>query len=257
MTKSPKVKVSAVSYLNTKPFLLGFALSGLLENIDLELDIPSKTAERFKSKEVELALIPVGILPQLSNYQIVSDYCIGANGAVDTVALFAQRPLEELDTILLDYHSCTSVRLIQVLCAQYWKKEVQFKAAQRGYETSIKDRVGGVIIGDRTIGLEKTFAYKYDLAAAWKAYTGLPFVFAVWVANKELSPLFIQQLNKSFELGLAHIDDVVDEYKSQYPASFDVKYYLTHHIQYQLDAPKKKALRYFVNWVQEQESITV
>ncbi len=253
MSKSPRIKISAVSYLNTKPLLRGLALGGMLEQVDIQLDIPSKTAERFKLKEVDLALIPVGILPQLTNYQIVSDYCIGADGEVDTVALFSQKPIEELDTILLDYHSCTSVRLVQVLCEHYWKKELRFIPAQKGFESKIEGAIGGVIIGDRTIGLEKKYAYKYDLAAAWKAFTGLPFAFAVWVSNKKLSTSFITDLNKSFALGLQQIKEVATEFRTQYPVSFDIHHYLSHHIQYKLDPPKRKALVYFLELVRKNE----
>ena len=106
-----KVRVSAVSYLNSIPFVYGLEQSDLLPAaIDLSLDIPSVCAEKLLSDEVDLGLIPVATIPDLSNPQIISEYCIGADGPVQTVCLFSSVPLENITTVLLDFHSRTSVQ---------------------------------------------------------------------------------------------------------------------------------------------------
>ena len=100
-----KIKVSAVSYLNTLPFLNGINNSKVVDLMNLSLDIPSDCAMKLLNEEVDLGLVPIAILPQLKDYHIVSDYCIGAEGDVDSVALFSDVPLNEIENVYLDYQS--------------------------------------------------------------------------------------------------------------------------------------------------------
>ena len=248
-----KIKVSAVSYLNTKPFLLGLEKTGLINQIDLSLDIPSQTAQKLQEKSVELALVPVAVLPFLENYEIVTDYCIGTTGKVRTVALYSACPLSEIKTVLLDYHSRTSVQLVQFLFREYWRQEVVFVAAKESFEHDISGTTAGLIIGDRTIKWEKKLPYAYDLGEMWVKHTGLPFVFAAWVATRPLSSLFLQQLNEAFGIGMSNMDEVVALHENVYDASFDLKYYLTKNISFDLDEEKRKGLDLFLTYIRANE----
>ena len=116
-----KIKVTAVSYLNTKPLLYGLLHHPISEQIDLQIDIPADCAQKLIDDEVDLALVPVATIPLLDNPQIISDFCIGTEGAVKTVCIFAERPIEELDYIYLDFHSRTSVQLTRLLLQEYWQ----------------------------------------------------------------------------------------------------------------------------------------
>lgn len=254
-----KLKVSAVSYLNTKPFLYGLEQTGLIKNMELSLDIPSKTAQKLLSREVDLGLIPVGILPQLNDYQLVTDYCIGTNGAVKTVCLYSQLPLHKIKKIYLDYHSCTSVRLVQVLCKYYWNLAVIFIPATPGFEKEIKGETAGVVIGDRTIKLDRHFSYKYDLGQHWYDFTKLPFVFAAWVSISPLPKKIVDSLNNSFALGtsLKGIQAVAKQYQSNYDSSFDIEKYLAHFINYSLGVNKQAALQLFLKYVMEIELLSM
>jgi len=243
-------KLSAVSYLNTKPFLMGLENSPLKGQIDLELAIPSKTAAHLIEGKVDIGLVPVAILPQLPQYEIITNYCIGAVGAVKTVAIYSQVPLEEVNTIYLDYHSRTSIRLAQILCEHYWKISPTFLPAFNGYENEIGGNTAGVIIGDRAIRLAKNYGYEYDLAEAWYHFTGLPFVFAAWVARKKISPDFEASLNRAFEKGMANRGEVASFYQKHYP-NFDVSAYLQKYISYDLDTAKRKALDLFLSYIRE------
>ena len=104
--------------------MYGLNHTNFLSQIDLQLDIPSVCAQKLKNKQVEIGLVPVAILPELDNYHIITDYCIGAVGKVDSVKLFSEKPLEELTHVLLDYQSKTSVTLVQVLNKHFWKKNI-------------------------------------------------------------------------------------------------------------------------------------
>ena len=245
------ISVSAVSYLNTKPFLLAIERAGIAHLFNITLEIPSKTAERLCNNEVDLALVPAGILPQLNNPHIVTNYCLGASGPVKTVCLYSYCPLPQIKTILLDYHSATSVRLVQILMRKYWQFYPEFLPAQPGFESEIKGDTAGVIIGDRAIGLDAVYPFVYDFATAWQQFTNLPFVFAVWASLKPLPKHIEQALNKAFALGLTLIPEVAEQFNTIYPLNFDIKTYLQQNISYAFDAPKQEALKLFLQWVKE------
>ncbi len=239
-----KHTVSIVSYYNTTPFLYGIHHSDFLSQIKLESDIPSVCAQKLKNKQVEIGLVPVAILPELDHYHIITDYCIGAVGKVDSVKLFSEKPLEELTHVLLDYQSKTSVTLVQVLNKHFWKKNIQFINATEGFEKQINGTTGAVIIGDRTFGLT-SHPYQYDLAEEWQKYTGLPFVFACWVSNVALEDNFISEFNKALAYGVNHIEESVIE-KPNEALGDNALDYLKNKISYNLDSDKKKALEKFL-----------
>jgi chorismate dehydratase len=160
------------------------------------------------------------------------------------VKLFANKPLNEITHVLLDYQSRTSVTLVQVLNKHFWKLPIQFIDAKQGFEKEIKDTTGAVIIGDRTFGLTD-YPYQYDLAEEWKKHTGLPFVFACWVSNKPLSKTFVTEFNKVLADGVNHIDEAVAE-KPLHIKGFDAIDYLKHKISYNFNDDKKKALKLFL-----------
>ena len=235
--------MGAVSYLNTKPMLYGIVRSEVMNQIELTEDYPSNVAQQLREGSIYVALLPVAVMPTIPGARIVSDYGIAADGDVASVSIFSQVPMEEIETVYLDYQSRTSVRLSQLLLEKYWKKEVVFKPATEHYIDYINGRAAGVIIGDRALKQIPNFEYIYDLAAGWKAFTGLPFVFAAWIANKELPQSFIQAFNEANAEGLKHIDQVVSENPFPY---YDLKKYYTENIHYLLDEEKKKGLNLFL-----------
>lgn len=240
-----KLKVSAVSYLNTKPFLYGLFNSPVQNDIEITLDIPSVCADKLKSGEADLGLVPVAVIPQLPTPYIVSDYCIGAVGEVKTVCIFSDTPISKVKELLLDHHSRTSVELAKILLAKYWKIQPKLTHATAGFEKSLKPGQAAVVIGDRTIGLFDFYKYHYDLGKAWMDYCGLPFVFAAWISNRPLNPEFIVAFNKALKSGLDHIPQLI--YLLPTPEQgFDLETYFNQNISYALDTEKRKALAYFL-----------
>ena len=126
--------VSLISYLNSRPFLYGLENDPLRDHIRIFLDIPSRTADKLIHHQADVGLVPVGALIDLPGYRIVSDYCIGAVGAVRTVVLASDVPLEEIDCIVLDYQSRSSVLLARVLARFLWKKEYSWENSSTGFE---------------------------------------------------------------------------------------------------------------------------
>jgi chorismate dehydratase len=151
--------------------------------------------------EIDVGLVPVAIIPLLKEAHIITDYCIGTEGDVASVALFSEVPVEEITTVLLDYQSRTSVNLAKILLKEYWKKDVALVDAKEDFRSAIKGTTAAIVIGDRALEQRKQSAYVYDLGTAWKAHTGLPFVFAAWVANKELGAAFEDAFNRANAYG--------------------------------------------------------
>lgn len=243
--------LSIVNYYNTTPFVYGLKMQPIPYPARIEYDIPSTCARKLKEGLVDIGLVPVAIIPELASHHIITDYCIGANGRVDSVKLFSHRPLGELTHILLDYQSKTSITLVQVLNRHFWKKDIQFIQAEAGFEQKIGGTTGAVIIGDRTFGLGTSeHPYQYDLAEEWKKHTGLPFVFAAWVSNKPIDPDFTAAFNTTLAYGVSHIREAAAEKPHPTPG-FDSYDYLQHKISYTLDADKREALALFLKLMRE------
>lgn len=238
------IKISAVSYLNTKPFLHGLELSPI-KDISLSLDMPSEVARKLLENEVDLGLIPVAVIPFLKEAHILPGYCIGADGPVESVKLYSQVPLTEIKTILLDYQSRTSVALARILAAELWNISPDWKKAENGFEETISGNTAGVVIGDRTFSMNGTFRYEFDLSEEWKKLTGLPFVFACWVSNKPLPDDFVRQFSISMEAGLNRIDEVIAKESPKY-LPFDVENYLLQSLNLRLNPRSEAAIALFL-----------
>jgi len=240
-----QVQVAAVSYLNTKPLLFGVKRSeALLANTVIHEGYPSKIAQDLLSGKAHVGLVPVAILPQLSHYKLITDFCIGATQAVASVCLFSKVPIEQVTTILLDYQSRSSINLCRVLLRHYWQKEVTLVPANEQFIDAIDGTTAGVIIGDRALTALQHFPYVYDLAEHWIAYTGLPFVFAAWVCTAtDLPQGWEATFNAANAVGFQHLPEVIAENTFPY---YDLYHYYTQNISYQLDAAKLQGLNRYL-----------
>jgi len=234
-----------VSYLNTRPLLLGMEQSPFKERIELMKAYPAQIAQALLDDTIDIGLVPVAVMPLLKHPQLVSKYVIGTEGEVASVALFSQVPMDQIEKVYLDYQSRTSVALAKILFKQYWKKEVEFLNATEGYINQIHGNTAGIIIGDRALVNIDKFEHIYDLGLAWKAYSGLPFVFAAWVANKPIPLEFMEAFDAANGYGLSHLEDVI----ALIPANeqvYDLHKYYTENISYELTPEKKAGLDKFL-----------
>ena len=245
------VKVSCVSYLNSKPFIFGLQNSEIKKEIDLQLDTPADCARKLEEDLADIGLVPITAFAEMDEFHIISDYCIGADGEVGSVLLASDVPLHQIQHILLDYQSRTSIILAQVLAEKFWKISPQFHETHINYETVIGGTTAGVIIGDRTFALKSKFKYIFDLAHEWKLFTNLPFVFACWVANKDIDRRFVKRFNEALRYGLMNSETVVSEFKKETGADFNVKDYLENKISYAFDERKKFAMELFLTYANE------
>ncbi len=246
-----KIRVGAVSYLNTKPLIYGFEQGMMADAIELLNDYPSKVASKLLFDEIDIGLVPVAIIPSLPQHDIVAGYCIGCDGAVASVCLFSDVPLAEIETILLDYQSKTSVALLQLLLKKYWNISPLMVSSVEDYEKNISGNTAGLVIGDRAFKQRLRSKYIYDLGLAWKEMTGLPFVFAAWVSNKPLDPSFKTDFNNANAFGLHHLGELI---KNTPYDLYDLAKYYTKNISYRLDEGKEKGLQTFLDYISHSDA---
>ncbi len=245
------LKISAVSYLNTFPFVYGLKKSGQAGDFRLELDVPSVCARKLQNGEADIALVPVGALPDIPGHRIVSPYCIGAKEKVRTVLLLSRVPLREIRSVHLDYDSRTSVRLVRILAKHYWQINPQWYNLQTDLSVRQEQHPSLVAIGDKTFRMRDQYPYVYDLAEEWYRFTGLPFVFAVWVTRKQLPETSIRALNKDLEFGLKHKAEALDYFRARLPECGDCLAYLENDISYELDQAKREGMALFLSYLSE------
>ncbi|HEU4716602.1 MAG TPA: menaquinone biosynthesis protein [Bacteroidia bacterium] len=247
------IRISAVSYLNTKPFLYGLNHSGM-KDISVSLDTPAECARKLLSGEVETGLVPVAIIPLLKSPWIIPGYGICADGPVESVMLYSNVPLQEIKTVYLDYQSRTSVMLARVLAREHWKISPRWENAEAGFEEKIPADAAAVVIGDRTFRLNGKHAYEFDLAGEWKKFTGLPFVFACWVSNVQPGEKFVSDFRAALEYGLNNTGKVIEEVREKY-RPFDVEKYLTSSLKFRMGEKEESGMRLFLSKMKELQPV--
>ena len=247
--RGKKIRVGMVNYLNTKPLLYGLERKPISDQIELVGDYPAKVAQLLIDDEIDLGLIPVAVLPKLPEYYIVGDYCIGTQGEIASVALFSEVPMNEIKRVYLDYQSRTSVALLKYLMKEYWGISPEIvESVNEDYRKEITGTTAGLVIGDRALEQRKISTFIYDLGSEWRAITGLPFVFAVWVSTKKLPDDFIQIFNEANALGLQHIDEIVAANPFEV---YDLAKYYSFHLSYNLDDLKRNGMAHFLQVIAE------
>ena len=182
MSRMPKT-IGAVQYLNTKPLVHGLAACG----VNVVYDLPSRLADRLASGELDVALIPSIELFRGRGYRMVSDACIGCRGPVMSVKLFFRVSPWKTRTLALDEGSRTSASLARILLSERFgiTPFSESLAIGSGLEATNADAV--LLIGDRAIGSpHERFEAVWDLGNEWVGFSGLPFVFAMWVARQDV-----------------------------------------------------------------------
>lgn len=246
-----ELKISAVSYLNTFPFVYGLMKSGFLKDFKLDLDIPSVCAEKLRTGVVDISLVPVGALPDFGHYHFISDFCIGAAGKVKTVLLLSKVPLDKISEVHLDYDSRTSVQLIKVLAEKYWEINPSWKNLQPGQASSDNTLESLVAIGDKTFEIRHHYPFIYDLAEEWINFSGLPFVFAVWISRSELPEEMKSPFRKALAWGVEHKAESLEFFRDKLPGCEDCLAYLEDNISYNLDEKKQQGLELFLNYMNQ------
>lgn len=243
------LRISAVSYLNTFPFVYGIQSSSYRDHFRLHLDVPSLCAERMKKGEADVALVPAGALPTLDEFTLVPGFCIGAVKEVKTVLLLSQHPLDQIHTIYLDFDSRTSVELVKILARHYWNIQPDYKKLIPGEAAALDPDKTLVAIGDKTFTLRPKYRYVYDLATEWIGFTGLPFVFAVWVVRPEVPTDALLPLTEALRYGISNIPKCLEHFSDRLPRGVDCRSYLDDNISYTFDKDKRRGMEKFLQFL--------
>ena len=251
------IRVGAVSYLNAKP--LYHRLEERSGDVRLSMDLPSRLASRLASGDLDVALIPsVEYLRGASTgYEILPGFAIAARGAVRSVKLFSRVPFDRVDRLALDEGSRTSQALTLVwLDAAHGVRPSRIEPLPMGVSALESTADAVLVIGDRAMKVpDSPFHSVVDLAEAWNALTGLPFVFALWVARPGLDLGDLPDvLDRCRSDGLAHAADLASTYGPRLGIDFDACLeYLTRVLSYDLGEPEIAGLRRFARMAADLE----
>ncbi|MCX7862185.1 MAG: hypothetical protein N2449_04260 [Bacteroidales bacterium] len=245
------IKIVAVSYVNTLPFIYGITQSGMLNSKEYELIrlYPSLCTNAYYEKNADIILIPSGSFAQYPQNDIITSFCIAGYKHVQSVLLVAQKPIDQLKAIWLDYQSTTSVKLLQLLLLNHWKISPTLLSASEGFEQNIYHDTGGLIIGDRALELSSYFEYVYDLSYEWWKYTQLPFVFAYWVKTKDIDMEFLNRFEQALKWGVEHKHQSLALHSTFIPPYYYT--YLDSYIQFELNNINKLGLIKFYELIQQ------
>lgn len=247
--KSMSVSIGAVSYLNTKPLIYG--LQQQLPDCQLRLDLPSRLAVELAAGRLDVALIPSVEFLRGRQFSIVSDACIACRGPVRSVRVLFRQPPQRVRSLALDEGSRTSAVLAQVLLARRYsvRPSLQTFKIDAAVDSVQSDAV--LMIGDRAMKID-TSAYvaDWDLGEEWARETGLPFVFAMWVAAGAQVPAEISQaLQRARDAGLAHIDSIVAAEAPRYGlTATDCRAYFLNQLHFTLGPRELAGLDLFRQW---------
>ena len=245
--RSPQtVRVGAVNYLNSKPLVEGLTDSGA--GIDLVLDYPSRLADDLAAGQLDVALVPSIACLQNSDYEVISDACVAACGDVLSVKLYCRVPPAKIQTLALDQGSRTSATLVQILLAERYGLRPQLKPLPLTWSVSDSDADGVLMIGDRAIHPPvEEFVETWDLGGEWMAWTGLPFVFAMWVAHRETELGSVPDaLSAARDLGVSRIEAIARREAPLLGIPLDTTIdYLTNNLYYRLGERERLGLNRF------------
>jgi chorismate dehydratase len=240
----PRFRVAAVSYLNARPLIHGLDAD---PTIDLSLDVPSQLLDHLRAGNADVALLPVIDYQRLDGLTILPAGGIGSDGPTLTVRIFSRVPIDQIRSLACDPDSHTSVALARILLARRHHLRREFCDLARARDDD--PHQARLLIGDKVVCDEPAgFPYQLDLGSEWKAMTGLPFVFAVWMARPDVGNL--QQLHAHLERakqsGLREIGRIIHDHAVPrgWPAEL-AREYLTHNLRYDVGARELEAIRTF------------
>lgn len=253
------LKVSVVQYLNTVPLVWGMLKGEQQGKYELSYTTPALCADAVRQRKADIGIIPSIEYQRMDHAQILAGISIASKNEVKSVLLLSKVPIAKIQTVAVDNSSRTAAALLRILMRKFYSRFITVTPSLPKPADMLRRADAALLIGDPALTYDGQVAEIYDLAAEWKKFTGLPFVFALWVGYEDAK---LPHLRKDFEdsrdFGLAHIDDIAAEYapklKMQAPG---VKVYLTENIDYSLDEENRKGLRHFYKLAREAGIIPV
>ena len=239
MVQQSRVRVGAVSYLNTKPLiytLLHNARNPAAEGIELVLDFPSRLADALQTGDLDVALIPIIEYFRNPGYRIVPRVSISSRGPVRSIQFFSHVPISAIRRVALDTSSRSSCALARIWLAEKYHLHPEFTACPPSIDPHAVDADAVLLIGDAAMRWLDSTKSALDLGEEWQDLVGLPFVYACWVAREGVDLRNVPQaLQRAKGLGINQIPEIarIEAPKLGFSENF-CRDYLTNHIFYDL-----------------------
>lgn len=254
-----RLKISAISYLNTAPLMWDFEHGAAGADFDISYTIPSSCAEALRAGTADIGIIPAAAYATIPDLAIIPDVAIASKRAVRSILLVSKVPLEHMRTVALDTSSMTSVALAKVLFAKWLGGPRMYTAMDPDLDVMLAHHDAGLLIGDPALQVDRTRYITLDLAEEWVAHTGKSFVFAFWAVRRQaLAGRDATAIANAFRVSRDHgleptnVETIVHEWAPRLglPAT-SVRNYLTHNIHYCLDPPSLEGLGLFYRFSEE------
>ncbi len=248
-----RLKISAISYLNTAPLMWDFEHGAGGADFDISYTIPSACAEALRAGTADIGIIPAAAYPVIPDLVIVPDVAIASKRAVRSILLVSKLPIEAIRTVALDTSSMTSVALAKILFAKWLGGPRTYTTMAPDLDLMLAKHDAGLLIGDPALQVDRTRYVTLDLAEEWIRCTGKSFVFAFWAIRKQAlaghnASAVADAFRKSRDHGLEpkNLETIVQVWALKLGLSAAaVRTYLSHNIHYYLDPPCREGLQLF------------
>ena len=241
-------RLAASSYLNSAPLIWNFLHGSKRGQVDFVEAVPSRCAGLLSHAEVEGALVPVIEYQRIAGGALVRDVCVGSQKEVLSVVLVSKdTELENVRTVALDESSRTSATLVKVIFREFLDHEPAWTTRSPNLEEMLEQNDAALIIGDPGMTFPRTGLKVWDMANVWRTYTGLGFVFAMWmIADRGLERARRVDFAGARDEGVAQVEEIVAEYEKKIPMpASELRRYLTENIVFHVDESMKRGLQLY------------
>ncbi len=258
--KMRRLRISAISYLNTAPLMWDFEHGDAGRDFDISYTLPSACARALAEGTADIGIIPAAAYAEIPGLQVLPEVAIASRQAVRSILLVSKVPIEQVRTIALDTSSMTSVALTKVLFEKWLGGGRTFTAMAPDVDAMLAEHDAGLLIGDPALKIDRARYHTIDLAEEWIRHTGKPFVFAFWAvriaALAEAAPALdlpvVFQKSRDHGLETPSLNQIAREWAPRLDiGEADVRSYLTQNIHYQLDAGCLEGLQLFYKYAAE------
>lgn len=255
----PRLKVAAISFLNTAPLMWDFDHGELRRDYQVDYMLPAACAELLRHDQADIGIIPAAAYAAIPGLVVIPQVAIATRSAVRSILLISKKPLAEVKTIAADTSSRSSVALLKVLCAKKFDIAPDFTAMAPKLNPMLKACDAALIIGDPALLLDTSKYEVYDLGQEWTEWTKLPFVFAFWAArSKALEGRDVQRVAREFIASRDHglqpenLERICREWNVRLKLpEVEIREYLTQNISYELDVEAQRGLALFYRYAAE------
>jgi chorismate dehydratase len=266
-----RLRISAISYLNTAPLMWDFEHGDAGSEFEISYTLPSACARALEAGAADIGIIPAAAYTQVPGLMALPGVAIASRRPVRSILLVSRVPVDQIRTVALDTSSMTSVALTKILFEKWLGGGRTFTSMAPDIDKMLAQHDAGLVIGDPALQIDRSRYLTLDLAEEWIRHTGKPFVFAFWAVRHDalcgdsrprlsasrsdagvpdLAAMFQQSRDHGLEP--ASLDQIAREWAPRLGISeADARSYLTENIYYHLDSACLEGLQLFYRYAAE------